>query len=295
MKLNTFLNQPFNYFDSHRNKWVYILSATFFAVIFLILFQPYGLSEEVSNPINSIKDISLFFLFVAISTFTTLAFSQFFARKWFGFKNVNIRKYMLWFFIEALLLKLVSFGFSFIFPDLGDDFENELNWIFQIELYFKALIVLIFPFIGSILYVLIKGLNSEINELEDQLNDYRKKFDSSQKSTLLNLMDENNNLDFSVALNDFLYAESSNQYLLIYYRNNGEVKKHIIRNRMKSFLGEIKNLPILQCHRSYAVNLLNVKHKYKKNGKNGLLLDTSEPIVVPISKSFIHDINKKLS
>ena len=61
MKLQVFLNQPFFYLDSQKNKGIYIVSSTIFVLFFLILFQPYGITEELNNLVNSIISIALFF------------------------------------------------------------------------------------------------------------------------------------------------------------------------------------------------------------------------------------------
>ncbi len=295
MKINTFLNQPFHFFSTKRRKWLYIISTTVFALVFLGLFQPYGLSEEIENPINSSTSIFLFFLSVSITSFIGLAFSQFFARKWLNFEHVTTKKYIVWFFIEAFGMTLLSFMFSFFIPDLGDDFEKELNIMFQIKIYFKTIFILLFPFFGCIIYVLIKDLSYEISELEEELSRFKNQFNPSKKEELLVFKDENNNVDFSIELENFLFAESSNQYIVVYYLSAELVKKHIVRNRMKNFITQIENLPIIQCHRSYTVNLLNVNQKVKKEGKQFLAINVLEPLLVPISKSYLNVINQKLS
>ncbi len=295
MNINTYLNQPFTLFNSNKNKWTYVLSSTVFALFFLLLFQPYGLSEEITNPINSSLSISIFFLSVSVISFLGLSTSQFLIRNWLNFKTVSVKKYAKWFFIEALIITLLNFVFSFFIPDLGNDFEKELNLIFQIKIYFKVVFVLLFPFLGCVLYFLVKDLNYEIKELETQLKSFKMQFTPLQREVPLVFKDENNNTDFSIDLEDFLFAESSNQYILVYYLKEGLVKKHIVRNRMKNFLSQIENLPIIQCHRSYSVNLLNVKHKTKKGGKQSLAINTTEPLFVPISKSYLSVINQKLA
>lgn len=294
MQIRNFLNQPFDYLSSYKNKWFYILFSAFFVLVFLILFQPYGISEEVSSPINPLKNVVLFFVSISANTFVTLSLSQFFLRKWLGFEYVTKKKYIIWFLIEALLLTLVNFGMSFIVPDLGNDFEEELSLVFQMELYFKAIVILLFPFTASIIYFLIQNLNSEIHELGEQLVAYKQQFNTRQKSELLRLKDENENPDFSIELKDFLYTEASNQYILVHYLKNGQEKKHIIRNRMKNFLNQTSRLPIKQCHRSYAVNLLNVEHKKKIAGKDFLILSGPEAVKVPISKSYTAEINNEV-
>uniref|UniRef100_UPI0040491A5F LytTR family transcriptional regulator DNA-binding domain-containing protein n=1 Tax=Gelidibacter sp. TaxID=2018083 RepID=UPI0040491A5F len=260
----------------------------------MVLFQPYGISEEVSSPMNPVINIVLFFFSIALSTFIALSLSQFWARKSFRFDNVTIKKYIAWFFIEALFLTLCNFIFSFIIPDLGGDFERELNLFFQIKIYLKVVIVLMFPFFGTIIYFLIQNLNYEINELGEQLKIYKQKFNSNQKEEVLRLKDENDNFDFSIALKDLLFAEASNQYIVIHYFKSETIKKHILRNRMKNFLLETENLPIKQCHRSYAVNLLNVNYITRIDGKEFLIMDTMEPMRIPISKAFLSAIKETI-
>ncbi|MBR9847663.1 MAG: hypothetical protein GYB35_16890, partial [Algicola sp.] len=156
MQIREYLKEPFDYFDDKKSKWLYILSAIVFSHLFLIIFQPYGISEEMSNPVNSTLNKFLFFFSIALSTFLALTLSQFFFRQLFGFQNIKIKKYIFWLLIEALILLFINFGMSFIIPDLGNDFEQELNIWFQVKMYPKLLLILIFPFFGTVIYIAIK-------------------------------------------------------------------------------------------------------------------------------------------
>jgi len=287
MNLQILLNQPFNYISSSKHKRFYIISSSVFALVFLIVYQPYGISEQVSSPLNPIENIVFFFVSITLNVFIGLSLSQFVFRKPLNFENVTNKKYIIWFFVEVLILTLLNFSVSFIIPDLGNDFERELNLSFQIGIFFKIFIVLLFPFFGTIIYVLIQQLSIEVKELGAQIQSYKYQYNLTHKQELLKLKDENDNLDFSIELRSFLFAEASNQYIVIHYLKAETVKKHIVRNRMKNFLIETKHLPIKQCHRSYAVNLLNVNYMTRINGKEFLMIDTIEPMRVPISKTFL--------
>ncbi|WP_418508806.1 LytTR family transcriptional regulator DNA-binding domain-containing protein [Corallibacter sp.] len=295
MKVKQLLDQTFYYFNSPKRKWIYIISAALFAHFFLIIFQPYGISEEMDNPANANFSKFLFFFTIAVSTLVGLSLSQFVFRPMFSFEKVTNKKYITWFFIETLILTLVSFGFSFLIPDLGNDFEKELNIAFQVKNYFRAFIILLFPFFGTIIYALIQDLTLEVNELGEQIKKYHNTFNTSDKQTELLLKDENNNLNLSIALNDFLFAESSNQYVVVHYMKSGSVKKHILRNRLKNFLNQNEFMPIKQSHRSFAVNLLNVKHISRINNKDFLILETDPKIKIPISKSYLKAIKDEIN
>ena len=296
MNIGIFLKQPFDYLDTPQIKWFYILGSTTFAIVFLLLFQPYGISKEMINPMNSSLNKFLFFASVAFSTILGLSLSQFFLRQLFDFEFVNNKKYMYWTVIEALVLTLINFGVSFIVPDLGNNFEKELHLTFQLKMFVKIFLVLLFPFVGTVLYVSIKKLSNEIQELDVQLKQYKSVYKSSNHEQVLNILDENENVDLKISINNFLYAESSNQYILVHYLKQGEVRRHIVRNRLKKFVIQSNDFPIMQCHRSYAINLLNVDYLTKKNGKEYLVIKTQNSTQhIPVSNSFLEKIQQAFS
>ena len=296
MNINIFLKQPFDYLDTPQIKWFYILGSTTFAIVFLLLFQPYGISKEMINPMNSSLNKFLFFASVAFSTILGLSLSQFFLRQLFDFEFVNNQKYIYWIVIEALVLTLINFGISFIVPDLGNNFEKELHLTFQLKMFVKIFLVLLFPFVGTVLYVSIKKLSNEIQELDVQLKQYKSVYKSSNHEQVLNILDENENVDLKISINNFLYAESSNQYILVHYLKQGEVRRHIVRNRLKKFVIQSNDFPIMQCHRSYAINLLNVDYLTKKNGKEYLVIKTQNSTQhIPVSNSFLEKIQQAFS
>ncbi|MCB0436430.1 MAG: LytTR family transcriptional regulator, partial [Mangrovimonas sp.] len=230
------------------------------------------------------------------STILGLSLSQFFLRQLFDFEFVNNKKYMYWIVIEALVLTLINFGISFIVPDLGNNFEKELHLTFQLKMFVKIFLVLLFPFVGTVLYVSIKKLSNEIQELDVQLKQYKSVYKSSNHEQVLNILDENENVDLKISINNFLYAESSNQYILVHYLKQGEVRRHIVRNRLKKFVIQSNDFPIMQCHRSYAINLLNVDYLTKKNGKEYLVIKTQNSTQhIPVSNSFLEKIQQAFS
>ena len=296
MNIGIFLKQPFDYLDTPQIKWFYILGSTTFAIVFLLLFQPYGISKEMINPMNSSLNKFLFFASVAFSTILGLSLSQFFLRQLFDFEFVNNKKYMYWTVIEALVLTLINFGVSFIVPDLGNNFEKELHLTFQLKMFVRIFLVLLFPFVGTVLYVSIKKLSNEIQELDVQLKQYKSVYKSSNHEQVLNILDENENVDLKISINNFLYAESSNQYILVHYLKQGEVRRHIVRNRLKKFVIQSNDFPIMQCHRSYAINLLNVDYLTKKNGKEYLVIKTQNSTQhIPVSNSYLEKIQQAFS
>ena len=294
MKLNLFLAQPFRFLSTAKGKWVYILSSAGFAIFFLALFQPYGLTEEIHNPVNSRTEIGVFLLSVSVVAFCGLSLSQFVLRPLFNFRKVTIRQYCKWYAFEILIVTLINLGVSFLIPDLGDDFEKELNVFFQLNIYAQSFITLLFPFFGTIGYEFIQKLNDEIKILEEQIKNYHAQYTASHKGENLSVKDENGNLALVLKLEDFLYAESGNQYVLMHYLEDGELKREIVRNRLKNILRQVDKLPIKRCHRSYIVNLLQVKTMQRTEKKYFLILKKLKSNKIPISKSYLEEIKREI-
>lgn len=271
------------------------MASAIFAHLFLILFQPYGIHEEMANPSNPLLNKFLFFLSIAVTAVLGLSLSQFLLRPVLNFNEVAIKKYLFWFLFEAFILTIISFGLSFIIPDLGnDDFEKEIDVAFQLNNYFRALVVLLFPFVGTIIFIVIKELNSEVKELTHQMTTYRLKFKNTDASKTMDFKDENGQLEITIPLRQILFLESNNQYVMIYFLKGSTFKKHIIRNRLKNLLAETNDLPIKQCHRSFAVNLLQLKHVIRSNNKEFVVFKENDELKVPISKSFSEEMKQEI-
>lgn len=292
--MNSVLQMPFNYLATRKAKLTYVITASLFTQVFLLLFQPYGLNTEMVNPQNSILNIVLFFQGIMVSTFIGISLSQFVLRPLFNIRQVSIKKYALWFLFEAVLIAMIYFGLSFVIPDLGNDFEEELTIVFQLKNVFRAIVLLLFPFMFCIVYENIQTLSKEIRELENQLVSYKKNVRKHLTEELLNIEDENGNNELSIRLDQFLYAEASNQYVLVHYVSNNELKKRIIRTRLKSLEERFAMLPIKRCHRSYLVNLINVNYLQKKGGTYAVVIEHVQKINIPVSKSYLMQIKEEI-
>ncbi|WP_051538402.1 LytTR family DNA-binding domain-containing protein [Prolixibacter bellariivorans] len=90
----------------------------------------------------------------------------------------------------------------------------------------------------------------------------------------------------SLKKSDLLFLEASENYVLVHYRVRNEVKQYLLRNSLKKLENEMKPHHILRCHRSYMVNIGQVKMMQK--GKKGLELHLSVPenVVIQVSKTY---------
>ncbi len=87
----------------------------------------------------------------------------------------------------------------------------------------------------------------------------------------------------------FLFIRSDKNYLEIFFLDKGDVKTHLIRNRLKVIEDSYQNSPYIQrCHRSYLVNPLQIDKIFKNKGKSEIHIQNQ---VIPISDSFLENFS----
>ena len=111
----------------------------------------------------------------------------------------------------------------------------------------------------------------------------------SNTDTYLLLLSENGKDLLKIKDVDFLYAKSSDNYIAINYLSNNQQKQHFIRKPLKALEMELKDHPdIKRSHRSYLVNMQNIKNIRQSKGKIQLEIgDTILPVSKKMESHFI--------
>lgn len=314
MRFRNFLNQPVRIFNTDRKKWIYIISSALFASLFILIYTPFGISEEMEKPTTTIWRILSFVGGEVISIGLVLYIFQFMVLKHYPNKTMNLKKYINFFFFQMLCISILHNTIDTIaiynfFPEEflrqePDDFIDEyvkentpIDFIIDCILStIPQVFVLSYPFMGCLLYFNVTDLKEEVNELESELEAFKTDYKEHKNDHIgLELLDENNQVEHIISLDQLLAIESNNQYVLVYYLDTDlTVTKQIIRTRLKKILTELSHTPTLQCHRSYAVNLLNVKQLKSIDKKSFLTLSHTEQLKIPVSKTYLADIKSRL-
>ncbi len=75
----------------------------------------------------------------------------------------------------------------------------------------------------------------------------------------LTLTSDNEKETIRVPSSRLLFVKSAGNYVEVFTEENGVVRKHLLRNTIKAVSGSLAdNGLILQCHRAYLVNVLNI-------------------------------------
>jgi hypothetical protein len=106
--------------------------------------------------------------------------------------------------------------------------------------------------------------------------------------------DERGELRLSVRHDHLLLLEAADNYVCVWYLSNGEPKKVMVRNSLKRLSGQLDSTGIVRCHRSYMVNIDQVK--VVRREKDGAMLDLGIEGIpgIPISQTYNESVTRWL-
>ena len=98
----------------------------------------------------------------------------------------------------------------------------------------------------------------------------------------ITLFDNSGVLKLSLRLSSLYYIESDDNYIMVWYTDSkGELKKYMLRCRLKTVEESFKGSSLVRCHRKYIVNMDKVKVLRKE--KDGYEMDLDNDLIPPIS------------
>ena len=180
-----------------------------------------------------------------------------------------------------------AFYTAIVFENSKPTFEIIIS--FQFVTLVVALIPITILIISKQKYLLRKHIDSA-----DSLNkNLQEKPNLVQNSTIKFFADnEKDFIEFDI--NEFLYIESSGNYIELYIQYNDKIIRKTFRSTLKRSLDFFANHPeIIQCHRAFLVNTSKIINA--KGNSQGLRLSLENcETEVPVSRGYVERIKNKI-
>ncbi|WP_375561598.1 7TM diverse intracellular signaling domain-containing protein [Bernardetia sp. OM2101] len=271
-----------------KRIWICIVYSLFIS-FFLLIFQPFGIAHGHRLNVFEVAFGSGLICFIVMFVFQVVLFHFF--PKLFQAENWTVAKEFV-----ITIINIGTIGFVNILYANWAGFIDLTIWgLLKFEFY--TISVAIFPIFISFYvrnyFELRKILTQEITklsnnkeqsqntsveifELDRKVEKIDKKLEVSQhikseptltaslqtKSNIISILTENKEEDFKVEADNLLYIQTADNYLEIFFLENQSISKKLIRNTLKSISEMLENdFPqFFRCHKSYLINLHQVKH-----------------------------------
>lgn len=264
-------NKPLSFFITHKYKWTISISLGLFLYLFMAVFLPFGISNYDPNH-RYTADFLLTLAFFMLGT-SAMALLNEFLIKPILINSISLLNVVLWSIWLIFILGLTNF---FIYNIIGNWHDFSLSS--GIDFVLNVSSVFIFPVVGIFFYFKYNALKFQYEQVLTNRDQ------SVDGKAMLLFQGQGSNEHISLALEDFLYAKAQDNYVELYYVTNQTIQKELLRTTMSKVLKNLHSKWMYRCHRSYMINLFNVR-SIKGGSQTRLYLNhISQPI--PVSSSF---------
>ena len=110
------------------------------------------------------------------------------------------------------------------------------------------------------------------------------------RSKVLQFADEKGEVRFTVIASSVIYLKAADNYVSIYYQNNGKLTEYVLRNSLTRLTEQLTDSSIHRIHRSYMVNFGHVMALRKTPDGIVLEMDVTDAEPLLVSKTFAGDV-----
>lgn len=276
VKLINWLNKPFPFYETIREKMVVPLSFGLFVIFFLFLFNPFYNTEHFSIQVFKMLTYGLiaFIILVFFNIVVPLIFKGFFKLECW-----NIWKTIVFEMSKLLTIGIANGVFAFYFDNPSD---NDNFPYFQAIVLYRTLIISIIPIIVLIFWLERKFYTKYYKKAlitDHKLHDVLSEFETGKSIKEYFEIDNH-----KIRINNIYFIKSEGNYSTFYFDNEGSNSKVLIRTTLKEVEEQIKLKNIVRCHKSYIVNLEKVS-KVEGNARGYLFFIDKISQTIPGSRN----------
>ena len=244
-----------------------VLPLFFFA--FILVYHPFDLISFFGSTWFGVHVTVLSCIILACVIVTRLLY-------YFLPLKLNYALYIAWCFAEGIFASFFASLYLWLIKDDPGVYFDVLSKTLEFILFTLAI-----PY--SILALSIKIYDLQ-NSKAESVNAARMRF-----------YDVNRNLKLVVTADTVLYIGAEENYINIFYTDNGKVKSYVLRNSMRSVDELCLTNGLVRCHRSFYVNPSHVTVLRKdKEGIVSAELDMEDVRDIPVSKTYYKNLAEKL-
>ena len=258
-----------------------------FSIVFVSIYTPFDLSA-IYQSLNDVMK-AVYAGVTVLGCVSILVISRLILWAVCKRDRLSMLQYIIWIASEVIFIVFIYTVFAkFVLHD-----EREFADIFERTLIFVPSILFI-PYLVSYMYLSLKEKNNKLNSLLDQHEIWENK-PYTHVDEVFNFCDEKGKLKISMLLANVYYIMSADNYVNIYYIDNGHLVHHILRNNLKDLEEKLQNKGFCRSHRSYLVNIQKIKMISREKDNLHIIFDNAEVPPVPVSKTYSEQIIGKFA
>ena len=266
---------------SKANQIAMVLFVPFFALIFINIYRPLDfdrLDDSFLSWLNISHDLAVQLITISMVVGgMIIAAASRLIMSWYTKKHkLSYLDYIVW-----ILGEIAAMASAFTIAALFTETNKSLAELFRNSFVKTALIVVI-PYVMCYIYFIWHENSIQLRTLRRQIAEDETRL----QKAYIHIVDEKDEVRLSVRHEHLAIIESADNYVCIYYLNNGKIKKSMVRNTLRRVAEQLEGTNVVRCHRSYMVNLALAT--VMRREKEGIFIELGIEGVpdVPISRTY---------
>lgn len=248
---------------------IHIIVLPLFFFAFTLVYRPFELTAFFGTAWFGVHVTVLTCIVLACVVVTRLLY-------YFLPLKLNYALYIVWCFGEGIFISFFASLYLWLIKDNPGSYFDVMA---------KSLEFLLFTL--AIPYSIL-ALSIKIYDLQNVKTE-------SATAARMRFYDVNRNLKLVVTADTILYIGAEENYINIYYTDNGKVKCYVLRNSMRAVDELCLSNGLVRCHRSFYINPSHVRVLRKE--KEGIVyaeLDMDDVRDIPVSKTYYKNLAEML-
>lgn len=281
-KIKIFGNKELPSYLLEKNNVVrMILFTTVYSLVFINVFKPFN--SETWIPNNSSTNYIMYSSIMVLVGMVVISLSRVIMNYIVKKVQLTFPDYIIWLVSDAVVLSIfyvfIAYKVGFVGNYLKDNPDMSL-WEAIFDIFRKATAntvwMLLIPYTISLLFLDNQYTKNRLKELGNR----------AFESNIIHLKDEKGEIRLSINIENVLYAESADNYVIVKYINNDTLVDFLLRTNLKKLSEDLRDTPLQRCHRSYMINMLHVTSLKKDQTEFTIQFDTTSIKDITVSKSY---------
>ena len=274
------------------NQITMIIFVPIFALLFITIYSPFDFDKidpqgralswlNIPSRELAVQLITLGLILVGMAV---AAISRWMMGVYTRHRDISYLHYILWIVCEILIMSLI-----FTIVSTFTDTDKSVMELFRNST-FKTFFILLIPYTMCYIFFIWQERVAQLRNITQRLAED----ETLLQAAYIQIYDDKGDMRLSVRRENLLFVESADNYVCVWYVNNSQPKKVMVRNTLKHIAEHLESTHIRRWHRSYVVNLDLVK--VLRREKEGVFVELGIDGVpdIPISKTYIENVQDLL-
>ena len=271
--------------------YVPVIITGMWAAVMMLLFIPFSRNPWLNMSLAASMGYVVLFYVICLAYLIVSRTLMYFSRNW-----LKVWHICMWVVMEVLFIS--AFYAS---ATLAADVKGTLSvsgmpfWVLCFKSVAYCFLAILLPSLFSAMLLDIRDKENTIRMINygNVVSDVQL---PPQQENKITLFDNNGVLKLSINESNLLYIESDDNYVKVWYNDNGGViKQYMLRCRLKTIEESFHDSNLVRCHRKYIINMMRVRLLSKSGDGYSITLDDDSLSPIPVTKTYEENVLQRFN